>query len=179
MSIVAVLGYVTFGKGCYFLVFVPTIREIRDFLSRDVNALIEKVSSFRGCAGVRAGAQPGEAARQNQRVRGASPRRAGTGCRRLLRGHDCDFGPQGRFRELHARLRQWSEAVAFAAARDIEASILGDAFRRLAAQTRRVLWRVAWYRCGMGSLERAAPLAAYSAGDTLGCRMLMAVVFDF
>eukprot|EP01052_Picozoa_sp_SAG31_P007181 SAG31_NODE_339_length_17487_cov_20.764435_7_plen_225_part_00 len=24
------------GKGCYFLVFVPTIREIRDFLSRDV-----------------------------------------------------------------------------------------------------------------------------------------------
>eukprot|EP01052_Picozoa_sp_SAG31_P054562 SAG31_NODE_14597_length_797_cov_1.323782_1_plen_104_part_00 len=25
-----------FGKGCYVLVFVPTIREMRDFLSRDV-----------------------------------------------------------------------------------------------------------------------------------------------
>eukprot|EP01052_Picozoa_sp_SAG31_P020841 SAG31_NODE_1584_length_7827_cov_2.129788_9_plen_75_part_00 len=31
------------GEGCYFLVFVPTIREIRDFY-REMYALIEKVS---------------------------------------------------------------------------------------------------------------------------------------
>ena len=64
----------------------------------------------------------------------------------LARMHGRTRELEGRYHSLHARLRQWCEAVAFAAGEAVESSHLAAAFRALSRQTRAVLFRTWWYR---------------------------------
>ena len=64
----------------------------------------------------------------------------------LARMHGRTRELESRYRALHARLRQWCEAVAFAAGEAVEASHLKRAFRAVTKHTSGVLFRTWWYR---------------------------------
>lgn len=64
----------------------------------------------------------------------------------LARMHGRTRELESRYHALHARLRQWCEAVAFAAGEVVEATHLKRAFQAVAAHTGSVLFRMWWYR---------------------------------
>lgn len=64
----------------------------------------------------------------------------------LARMHARTRQLESRYHALHARLRQWCEAVAFAGGEVVEALHLKRAFEAVTKHTRGVLFRMWWYR---------------------------------